>query len=349
MKSDSKIRPALFSVLSQLNTQKTTMPLEMQTALNELNDAALHTGAKIFQLNKLEEAERFLNIAAANGNAWSQFALATCGAYRDGIWHHKNGEVTSHASDDTKKWLRLAAAQNYIPALIQLGDAQSLEKAKGLLTNPASQENPQGMYYMYLITNDTHWLEKSAAVGWNQAQYKLAQLYQQKPEIFSNDTLRHARIEELLQASADGGLPLAVYARVFSDESNASFAEKQSRLAQLAWMGQVYGMLEYGYALANFARAQKDASRYAPGERQAPRTYGLAKDLGLAYAMLKYVLKKTAEVDEVPMLASDLHAIEMQMTQTDWEKARTTLTELADKAIEPFSRLEELIIPGTAK
>lgn len=349
MNMDPKVRPALFNVLCQLNKQSTPMTLDMRTALNELNIAALNAGKKMFGLNSLEDAEHFLNIVAAAGNAWCQFAMATCGAYRDGIGHRESGGIISHASEETKKWLNLAAAQDYIPALIQLGDTQSQEKAKALITNLPPEETPQGMYYMYLITNDANWLEKSADAGWNQARYKLASLYRREPQRIANEALRLARIEELNQQSADSGLPLAVYARVFSDKSTASIAEKQTRLVQLARMGHVEGMLEYGYALANLPRDLYRATTPYGHELPAPRTYGLPKDLGLAYAQLKYIQKQAAGAVKAPTLAEDLHTIEMGMSPTDAEKANTTLRELAQKNIEPFYRVEELIIPGTAK
>lgn len=348
MNMDSTVRPALFNVLCQLNSQSTSLTLDMRTALIELNSAALNAGKKMFGLNNLEDAEHFLNIAGAAGSAWSQFAMATCGAYRDGIWHREHGGITSSASDETKKWLNLAAAQDYLPALIQLGDTQSQEKAKALITNLPPEETPQGMYYMYLITNDANWLEKSAEAGWNQARYKLASLYRREPQRIANEALRLARIEELNQQSADSGLPLAVYARVFSDDSTASLAEKRTRLAQLARMGHVEGMLEYGYALANLPRDLYRTTTPYGHELPAPRTYGLPKDLGLAYAQLKYVQKQTAGAIKVPALADDLHTIEMRMTPTDVEKANTTLRALAQMNIEPFYRLEELIIAGTA-
>lgn len=346
---NTTVNPPLFAVLSQLSTQLGTLTPQMQQALNELNYAASRTGGQLYALNQLEEAEHFLNIVAASGDPWAQFTMATIHAHHDGIWFNEQGEMTSNASEETIKWLRLSAAQDYVPALIQLGDTQSLEKAKTLINGLPDNDKPMGMYFMYLATDVVSWLESSAAAGYNLAQFKLARLYLRKPQIIANEALRAARIEELYQESADGGLPLAVYTRIFAGNSTASITEKQTRLSQLAWMGQVDGMLEYGYALANRPRNETRTAEVYPDEHAPSRTYGLARDLGVAYAMLKYVMKKTVGIIKAPALAYDVHSIEMQMTSKDGEKADATLSQLTEKDIQPFYRLEQLIIPGTAK
>ncbi|MDQ0654023.1 hypothetical protein [Pseudomonas cedrina] len=349
MNMNSNVDPVLFNFLSQVNMQKAALSPPTQITLNQLYSTAHEAGAKLFWLGNLEKAEPLLNIAAASGNGWSQFALATCNVYRDGIWHTEHDSLVSYPSEETKKWLRLAAANDYLPALIQLGDSASVEKAKALISQLPAEEKPQGLYYQYLLTDDAEWLERSAAAGSNKAQHALANLYRRNPQMIANDAYRTARIEELYQLAADGGLPLAVYSRVFSADSSASAAEKQSRLAQLAWLGHVEGMLEYGYALANLPRRSTRNPLLYEDQQPKPRTYGLAKDLGVACAMLKFVLKNTAGAISMPMLADDVHRIETQMTPADQEQADTTLRQLTEKQISPFYRLEELIIPGTAK
>ncbi|UII74059.1 hypothetical protein LVW35_13120 [Pseudomonas sp. HN11] len=347
MNLDSNVLPALFNVLAHLNAQHKPLAQPMQAALDTLNSTAVEAGTRMFNLGNLEKAESYLTIGAGAGDVWCQFALATCGTYRDGIWHRERGDVISHAGDETKKWLRLAADQNHIPALIQLGDSASMEKAQGLINDAPAYDQPRGMYYMYLITEDASWLEKSAAAGWEEAQYRLAEFYQRHPERITNSALRAARIEELFQESADGGFPLAVHARIFSDDSTASLTEKQARLDQLARMGQVDAMLEYGYALANMPRFEHRApDTYEL--RTTPRTYGLAQDLGLAYAMLKFVLKQTAGAIEFPRLAADLHGLEMRLRPKDVEMADATLLKFHDNGVRAFRRLYEVIIPRTA-
>lgn len=346
MSKDSKVIPELFELLSLMNENRQSLAPQVQTSLDALNNAASETGANLFVLNRFEEAEHYLSIGAAAGSGWSAFAMATCSAQRDGIWYTPDGRLASRASDDTKRWLKLAADRNYIPALIQLGDTESIEKAKDLLNQGVVEPSLAG-YYMYLITDDVMYLQQAATEGSGSglAKFKLAQLYQRAPGIIENAALRTARIEELLQESADAGLPLALYARVFSADSTASVREKQERLAKLAWAGQVDAMLEYGYALANMPRSrQLSPGQYEDGH-QIPHTYGLARDLGVAHALLKFVLKNTPQAST---LAADVHFIQTRMTDTDRERSDATDRQLAEKQVGPFYRLEELIIPGTA-
>jgi TPR repeat protein len=344
MSKDSKVIPELFELLSLMNENRQSLAPELRTSLDSLNEMASVVGRQLFVLNKFEEAEHYLSMAAAAGHGWPAFGMATCSAYRDGIWYGLDGRMASRASDETKRWLKIAANQNYIPALIQLGDPESIEKAKGLI-NQGVVEKPLASYYMYLITDEVTYLQQAATEGSDLAKFKLAQLYQQAPGIMGNAALRTARIEELLQEAADAGLPMAVYARVFSAESTADASEKQARLAQLAWLGQVEGMLEYGYALANMPRSrQLSPGQYEDGH-QIPHTYGLARDLGVAHALLNFVLKNTPQA---PTLAADVHFIETRMTDMDRQRSDATDRQLADKQVRPFYRLEELIIPGTA-
>lgn len=277
MSAESTVRSALFNVLSQLNAQKETLSLPMTTALDELNQSAARAGMKMFWLNNTEEAEHFLTIASAAQFPECQFSMATCNVYRDGIWHSEHGKLSSYASEETKKWLKLAAAQNYIPALIQLGDTESLETAKTLVSTFPAYKEPEGLYYQYLITDDVSWLEKSAAAGFSLAQFKLAEQYQRHPKLIANDALRLARIEELYQESADAGLPLALYARVFFGDSTASMAEKRTRLARLADLGHVEAMMEYGHALANMPLRERPAPEEDGSEPPFTNPYGLEK------------------------------------------------------------------------
>lgn len=348
MSKNSTVIPALFKVLYLMRGKGNAVPPEMEAAVEELNAVAYETGRKLFMLNAFEDAQLYLNVAAAAGYDWHLFALATCGVYRDGIGYSQDGKIFSHASDETKKWLTLAAAVDYVPALIQLGDAKSKTRAKELL-DAGAVRGPLATYYMYLLTDDSNYLQQAATEGSSLAKFKLAQLYRRVPQMIENAALRTAKIEELFQDSADAGLPLAVYARVFDAESTASAAEKQTRLAQLAWLGQVEGMLEYGYALANMPRTQNPTPGRHQDGQQIPHTYGLARDLGVAHAMLKFVLKNTAGAIQIRNLATDIHLIEMRMSDADVGTSNGTLRQLAEKKVEPFYRLEELIIPGTAR
>ncbi|CAI2797711.1 hypothetical protein K7402_01840 [Pseudomonas fluorescens group sp.] len=348
MSAESTVRSALFNVLSQLNAQKETLSLPMTTALDELNQSAARAGMKMFWLNNTEEAEHFLTIASAAQFPECQFSMATCNVYRDGIWHSEHGKLSSYASEETKKWLKLAAAQNYIPALIQLGDTESLETAKTLVSTFPAYKEPEGMYYQYLITDDVSWLEKSAAAGFSLAQFKLAEQYQRHPKLIANDALRLARIEELYQESADAGLPLALYARVFFGDSTASMAEKRTRLARLADLGHVEAMMEYGHALANMPLRERPAPDEDGSEPPFTNPYGLEKNLPLAYALLKHV-QKSMPAPIPPRLPADIHKIEMRMNLEDHEQAKLALAAVESNTPQLFVRLEELIIPGTAK
>jgi TPR repeat protein len=204
------------------------------------------------------------------------------------------------------------------------------------------------MYYQYLITDDVSWLEKSAAAGFSLAQFKLAEQYQRHPKLIANDALRLARIEELYQESADAGLPLALYARVFFGDSTASMAEKRTRLARLADLGHVEAMMEYGHALANMPLRERPAPDEDGSEPPFTNPYGLEKNLPLAYALLKHV-QKSMPAPIPPRLPADIHKIEMRMSLEDHEQAKLALAAVESNTPQLFVRLEELIIPGTAK
>lgn len=349
MSAASTVRPALFDLLSQLTAQKETLSPSLNANLEVLNKTASLAGIKLFGLNAFDEAERYLTIGAAGGCVLCQFYMATCHALQDGIWYNEDGTLSSRASEETRKWLNLAAAQNYVPALIQLGDTASLEKAKTLVKDFSREEAPNGMYYMYLITNDISWLEKSAAAGWDLAKFKLAEQYRRKPSLIANEALRLARIEELYQESADAGLPLAMYARVFATDSTANLAEKQTRLAHLARDGHLRSMLEYGYALANIPNSQDPVQDQNGHPLPVTNRYGLATDLPVAYAYLQYVHKNLEGPITAPQLPADLHHIERRMTPSDKQRVMQIFSSLDSRIFQLFSRVEDLIIPGTAK
>ena len=330
MSIDSPALSSLFTLLTQLNTQAETTPAVLSLSLGQLNEAAKKTGLGLFKLENYEKARYYLTIAAAAGDAESQYAMATCETRLD-------GELRS-ASENTKKWLRLAAAQDHIPALMRLGDRDSLAKAKDLTTSAAADGSARAMLYLYTLTQDAEWLAKATVTGNPEAQYTLAEAYRKRPELMSNAVEREALIAELHQKSADSGYPKAVYTRAFTSDKTVSVEEKQTRIAQLALMGQLDGMLEYGYALAGLSQ---DRTR-------APHTYGLERNLPKAYAMLQFVLMKTDGALLLPTVEQDAWALRHQLSPQDSKTAETIFNEFQNTLPVVFKTLSPMVILGRA-
>lgn len=330
MSIDSPALSSLFTLLTQLNTQAETTPAVLSLSLGQLNEAANKTGLALFKLENYEKARYYLTIAAAAGDAESQYAMATCETRLDGGFRS--------ASENTKKWLRLAAAQDHIPALMRLGDRDSLAKAKDLTTSAAADGSARAMLYLYTLTQDAEWLAKATVTGNPEAQYTLAEAYRKRPELISNAVEREALIAELHQKSADSGYPEAVYTRAFTSDKTVSVEEKQTRIAQLALMGQLDGMLEYGYALAGLSQ---DRTR-------APHTYGLERNLPKAYAMLQFVLMKTDGALLLQTVEQDAWALRHQLPPQDSNTAETIFNELQNTLPVVFKTLRPMVILGRA-
>lgn len=330
MSIDSPVLSSLFTLLTQLNTQTETTPAVLSPSLSQLNEAAKKTGLTLFKLENYEKARYYLTIAAAAGDVESQYAMATCETRLDGGFRS--------ASENTKKWLRLAAAQDYIPALMRLGDRDSLAKANDLATSAAADGSARAMLYLYTLTQNAEWLVKATATGNPEAQYKLAEAYREQPELITNTVERAALIAELYQKSADSGYPEAVYNRAFTSDKTISVEEKQTRITQLALMGQLDGILEYGYALAGLSQ---DRTR-------TPHTYGLERNLPKAYAMLQFVLTKTDGALRLQTVEQDAWALRHQLSPRDSHTAQGIVNELQDTLPVVFKTLSPMVILGRA-
>jgi TPR repeat protein len=307
---DPSVSLKLSTLMTQLNAQQASLTAPLNTTLTELAEAAKHVGSELLRREKFADAAFYLTFPALRGDADSQYAMATCTGYIFGAFRY--------AFPETKKWLRLAAAQNHIHALMWLGDAESLTKARELSMAAVAMGDPQGMLNLYTMTQDIKWLNQAAATGKPGAQFKLAQAYREHPGLVTNAIERNALIEELCQKSADSGYPPALYDRVYPRASSASIAEKQQRLAQLASIGELEGMQEYAYALAGMP--WKGAV--------TARTYGLEKDLPKACALLKFARNRMAEVEPVTRLDDDIEQISHQMTAQQYEASLLILSEL---------------------
>lgn len=338
MNLDSQTLPALFALLTTLNSERATLTAPTQAALDRLNTAASKTGFELLSLENYTQAEFPLTVAAAQGNAEAQYAMATCVSRRDGGFRR--------ASEETRQWLWLAAAQNHVPALMRLGDTASLEKANDLLTPTANAGDTQAMVLLFKLTHDVKWLNMAVARNNHHAQFLLAATYRKMPELIPNRVERNALIEELLQKAADGNEMLALADRVFPFDSTADVKEKQQRLIQLAQLGQIDALVEYGYALAHLPRSDRGASNVARRHATAARTYGLEKDLARAYATLNFVMPKLAGAPQAEVLEQDLDAIRHQMSPTQSASAERIDRDLKSSTPSLFKSMERLIIVG---
>ncbi|WP_124421738.1 MULTISPECIES: sel1 repeat family protein [Pseudomonas fluorescens group] len=325
---DPKVYENLYTLISQLNEQKASLPEPLKTSLAELTHTSKAIGTALFHQERYEEAEFYLTFPGLAGEAEAQYAMATCTGYQLGGFRYPFAQ--------TLRWLRLAAAQDHVLALMWLGDSQSLAKAKALSTTGAAQGDIQSMFNLYALTQDITWLTKAADTGNPGALYKLAQTYREHPGLMPNAVERTAEIEVLCQRAADSGYPWALADRVFSPASTATMVEKQRRLAQLAWTGDPDGLLEYGYALAGLAR---DKTKPA-------RTYGMDRDLPKAYAALKFEWNRTATTRPVPGLEEALNFIDHQMNVADHEAVPASQSELASKIASAPKYYEPKVVIG---
>ncbi|MFQ6594330.1 tetratricopeptide repeat protein [Pseudomonas palleroniana] len=335
---DSQTLPALFTLLTQLNAQKSLLGETLQASLDQLNGIAGRIGFELFSLESYAQAELCLNITAARGHAEAQYAMSLCVSRRDGDLRI--------ASEEARQWLKLAAAQNHIPALMRLGDADSLAKAREQLTPNAVAGDTQAMRLLFLLDKDVSWLDKAVARGDHTAQFQLAQAYRDTPQLIPNVVERRALVEELLQKAADGGDLQALADRVFSSKSSASVLEKQQRLIQLAGTGQLDALLEYGYALAGMPRNGKGKLNFAQRHPSAPRTYGLARDFAKAYAVLGLVLPKLPDYPAAEILKQDMNAIWHQMTLEQYSTCETLRLDLQARIPRVFKLMAPIIIVG---
>lgn len=326
MSIESQTRTSLFNLLKQLKEQSAALPAEVNTGLTELNATAKQIGLGLYALGSYDKARFHLTIAGAAGDVESQYAMATCETRLDGGFRL--------VSEATAKWLRLAAAQDHIPALLRLGDSESLARARTLATTPPLADTPSAQRYLYTLTNDVQWLKKAADQGDIAAMYELKDAYAKRPELVPNRLEREALIVELTQRAADRGYPKAVYELAFTTDEAVSVEEKQKRIIQLAMMGQLDGLLEYAYALAGLSQ----------DKNRVHRTYGLERNLPKACALLKLVLTKVDGALPLPSVEDDYQAIKHQMQDT--AERDIILAQLRGTITRVFQVLEPLVILG---
>ncbi|MBJ2220314.1 tetratricopeptide repeat protein [Pseudomonas sp. MF7453] len=326
MSTESQVLPPLFSLITQLHDEAGTIPAHLNSTLAELTEAAKDTGFSLFSLRRYKKARFHLTIAGAAGDVDAQYTMATCQSVLDG-----GGRRPTSA---TRQWLSLAAAQDHIPALMRLGDVHSLAKAKELATQAANNNAPRAMIYLYLMTQDIEWLNRAAATGAPEALFELAQAYRKRPALIANTLQREATVAQLIQRSADGGHRAAVYELAFAEDGTVSTEQKQKRIIQLAEMGQLDGLLEYGYALAGLSQ----------DKAKTHRTYGLERNLPKACALLRLVLIETADAMALPNIEADYWALMHQMSDT--QDYQAILADLQETTPKLFSVLEPMVLVG---
>lgn len=326
MSTESQVLPPLSALITQLHNEAKALPAQLNSALTELTEAAKDTGFALFRLRRYKKARFHLTIVGAAGDVDAQYAMATCQSVLDG--------GARRATSATRRWLTLAAAQNHIPALMRLGDVESLAKARELATNAANAHDTDAMSYLYMMTKDIEWLNRAAATGAPEALFKLALALRNRPQLIADRQEHEARIADLIQRSADAGHPPAVYELAFAQDGTVSTEEKQKRIIQLAEMGQLEGLLEYGYALAGLSQ----------DKAKTHRTYGLEKNLPKACALLKLVLRETADAMALPQVEADYWALMHQMPNT--QDYAAILEALQESTPPIFSVLEPMILIG---
>lgn len=231
-----------------------TLITSLTPLLSPLTDeqkAARKKGLELYNQGDFEDAEADLTIAATAGDSDAQYALGEVIRRRD-----------KAVSDAAKAWYRLAGQQHHVYALMRLGDADSLEKARVLASDLADLGNADGMLQMYELTKDKNWLAQAGSAGSGEALYMLALLNEQDPKLTS-DRSWNAKLDNLLRNSAAMGYPPAMQWR-----SNLPMRIKDVAF-QNYWMerrlakNQLSAVMKYAYLLLHIFTDEFEMERFS--------------------------------------------------------------------------------------
>ncbi|EJM74256.1 hypothetical protein PMI29_00609 [Pseudomonas sp. GM49] len=201
LKFNSKPVPTMYTHESALKTLFNLRDsLVMQTTqITELQTQATTKGLALYNLGEFTQSQPYLTIGATVGNRDAQYALGE-------VFRRRANGLT----DDAKKWYGLAAAQKHVYALMRLGDADSLKKARELAQAEADKGNADAMLELYELDQNIATLKKAADAGSMEAQYILAIKYDADKNLITDSIEREAAIDALLKKAAEGGLSRAI-------------------------------------------------------------------------------------------------------------------------------------------
>lgn len=253
---------------------------------------ATNKGMALYDLGEFTQSQPYLTIGATAGDRASQYAL---------------GEVFRRRarglSDDAKKWYQLAAAQNHVYALLRLGDADSLTKARGLAQAEADKGNADAMLALYEMDQDIAVLKKAADAGSLEAQYILAVKYESDPNLITDSIERESTIDALLKKAAEGGLSQAMSWYANRPPIKQDLPVRRQWLEKRAQMNNVHSLLNYARALGGFYTAEDGTDEY-----------GFTEDPVKSYGLFWLITETTRELSVHNLAAQDLRSVATDMT-----------------------------------
>jgi hypothetical protein len=216
---------------------------------------AKERGLILYQQSDWYDSQPLLQIAAEAGDGEAQYFLAE-------TLRLSNRYITAEA----QKWYEAAAEQGEVYAMLRLsGKGDDLCVAMGncppdqktplewllLAREVASARGAQGdaeaMKQMNNATADLKWLEKAAEAGHGEAQWLLANRYQEGRSTFLWPGSREEAVEKWFKASAESGYPpgmMSYVARLYEHGDYQGYFDWNKRAAET---GFIHGV--YGYAL----------------------------------------------------------------------------------------------------
>jgi hypothetical protein len=280
---------ALFNLLNNVTA--------LIADLNIHQENARKKGLELYNLGSFRASEPYLTIAAAAGERASQYALGE-------VLRRREGSVT----EDAKKWYRLAAAQGDVYALLRLGDSDSLDTARQLLTPRIEQGDGEAMLQMYELTREIKWLKKSANTRFPEAMYILALAYDRDNSLVPQGQDADTLIDVWLRRAALANLPLAMNWYSNRPEVTRFPSLRREWLEKTANAGDLYGMLKYGFAVGH-------------GESGRDPEYGYAKNYPFSYMLIWLVVDAAKEYQLHNSATTFLTELAKDMSQEQIDQA----------------------------
>ena len=303
------------SVLATLFNLCATLSGHVAQINNQTNEA-ITKGLALYNLGEFGQAKTYLTIGATSGDSVSQYALGE-------ITRRQAGSVT----EDAKEWYLLAGAQGHVYALIRLGDADSLKKAKELAQAKADKGDAEAMLELYEMDQKIDTLKKAADAGSTEGKYILAVKYDKDQTLIADSSLRRATIDLLLQTAAGAGLSKAMHWYANRPPVSTNLPVRRQWLEKRAALNDLNGVLEYGYALSGV---------YA-NDDGVDTQYGTTQDLVKGYGLIWLVIETTREFRRHTEARGNLAVIAEDMTPVQitagkafakqWETSHSPMSE----------------------
>jgi hypothetical protein len=214
--------------------------------------AAKEKGLMFYQQHKGISAVPLLRTAAEAGDSDAQYFLAETLRLN-----------AMHITAEAQKWYEAAAEQGEVYAMLRLsrkGDdlcvamgncpadqktpTEWLMLARETAGARAAQGDAEAMKQMNNATADMKWLEKAAEAGHGEAQWLLANRYQEGRGTFLWPGSRQEAVEKWFKASAESGYPpgmMYYVAQLYERGDYQGYFEWNKKAAEAGFINGVYG------------------------------------------------------------------------------------------------------------